>query len=150
MKCRKIAEKVIHHFGLIGSNGVDFVITNEGEPQVVEINPRFQGTLKCVERILGINLVKAHVDACTNSYLPIIGTISGFSVRLVLYALTRSIIPNLHQFEGIQDVPFEGAVIEEGEPLCSIVIDGASRNNALQRATQSANTIYQSIMNFMG
>ncbi|MCK5627520.1 ATP-grasp domain-containing protein, partial [Candidatus Bathyarchaeota archaeon] len=56
-ECKRTAEKVITHFGLIGSNGVDLVIS-EGVPHVIEVNPRFQGTLECTEKALGINLVE--------------------------------------------------------------------------------------------
>lgn len=146
VNCRKLAEKVIRHFGLVGSNGVDFVITQKGDPQVVEINPRFQGTLECVERVLGINLVKTHIDSCSISCLPHIRYTSGYCVRLILYALKRSKIPNLNQFEGIRDVPLKGIVIEKGEPLCSIVMKGLSRDIALRRAQHSARAIYRAIM----
>jgi predicted ATP-grasp superfamily ATP-dependent carboligase len=146
VNCRKLAEKVIRHFGLVGSNGIDFVITQEGDPQVVEVNPRFQGTLECVEQVLRINMVKTHIDACSINHLPRIRQASGFCARLILYALTRSKIPSLNQFEGIRDVPIKGGVIEKGEPLCSIVMSGASRDIALCRAQQSAHAIYRTII----
>jgi len=68
--CRRVAEKVVSKFGLIGLNGVDFIISNDGLPHVVEVNPRFQGTHECVERVLRLNLVETHLNACIHGILP--------------------------------------------------------------------------------
>lgn len=144
-RCREVAEKVIKHYRLVGSNGVDFVITKEGVPKVIEVNPRFQGTLECVERVLGINLVKAHVEASTLGVLPNVGESKSFCARLILYALKRSKIPSLDTFESVKDVPFEGAIVEEGEPLCSVVTEGPNRAVTLQKAGRLADSIYRSI-----
>jgi predicted ATP-grasp superfamily ATP-dependent carboligase len=38
-RCREVAEEVVEHFRLVGSNGVDLVITGEGVPEVIEVNP---------------------------------------------------------------------------------------------------------------
>lgn len=143
-KCRDTAEKVINHYRLIGSNGVDFVITKEGIPTVIEVNPRFQGTLECVERVLGINLVKAHNEACVG-VLPKTSEAKGFCVRLILYALKRSKIPALNSFKNIRDVPYMNVIIEKGEPLCSIIAEGVSRAISLQKANRLAASIYHSI-----
>ncbi len=59
---RQIAEELILHLGLIGSNGVDFIMTRDG-PVILEVNPRFQGSLDAVELATGVNLFDAHVQA---------------------------------------------------------------------------------------
>lgn len=144
-QCREISKKVVLHFNLLGSNGVDFVITEENQPKVIEVNPRFQGTLECVEQVLDINLVKAHIESCTLGVLPDVGKARGFCVRLILYALKRSRIPALDLLEGVRDIPFKGVVVEAGEPLCSIVAKGSSRILALGKARKLADFIYRSI-----
>ncbi|MBO5840933.1 MAG: ATP-grasp domain-containing protein, partial [Methanobrevibacter sp.] len=40
---KNTSEDLIKEFGLIGSNGVDYILDNDGELKVIEINPRFQG-----------------------------------------------------------------------------------------------------------
>nr|NIR86678.1 ATP-grasp domain-containing protein [Candidatus Bathyarchaeota archaeon] len=80
--CKNIVKKVVLHFSLVGSNGVDLVISEEGVPYVMEVNPRFQGTLECVERVLRTNIVRAHVEACIKGILPtIVKKTSIFCVR---------------------------------------------------------------------
>jgi len=141
-RCKGVVERIASHFNLVGSNGIDFVISEEGVPYVVEVNPRFQGTLECVERTLNVNIVKAHVEACVQGKLPIIGKkTSAFCVRLILFAPQRSVVPDLSVFEEVRDVPLPGVIIEEGEPLCSIVVDGADRNSPLKEARRIAESI---------
>ena len=145
-RCKSVAEKAVQHFGLVGSNGVDLVISEKDVPYVVEVNPRFQGSLECVERILDVNIVKAHMEACLQGRLPLIHKHPSTScVRLILFAPQRSFAPNLSTFHEARDIPLKGAVIEEGEPVCSICIDGADRNSSLEKARALATSIGESL-----
>lgn len=142
-KCKSIAEKIALHFGLNGSNGIDLVISKEGKPHVVEVNPRFQGTVECVERVLGINLVESHINACLYGSLPKIKEKKPtFCTRLILYAPKRVIAPNLMGFREVRDVPLPGIIIEKGEPLCSIITEGKNRKISFQKAKKIAKSIY--------
>lgn len=142
-ECRSIGEKVALNFGLRGSNGIDFVISKGNIPYVVEVNPRFQGTLECVERILGINLVKEHINACIHNSLPIIEErSSNFCTRLILYTPARVIAPDLTYFRGVRDIPLLSTIIEKGEPLCSVIAVGNSRRVSLRKAKRTAQKIY--------
>jgi len=141
-RCKGIVERVASHFNLVGSNGIDLVISREGIPYVIEVNPRFQGTLECVERTLNVNIVKAHVEACVQGKLPITEkTPLAFCVRLILFAPQRSVVPDLSIFKEVRDIPLPGVIIEEGEPVCSIVVDGANRNSSLRKARMIAESI---------
>jgi hypothetical protein len=145
-KCKSVAEKVAQHFSLVGSNGVDLVISEKDVPYVVEVNPRFQGSLECVERILDVNIVKAHMEACLQGKLPLIHKHPSTScVRLILFAPQRSFAPNLSTFQEARDIPLEGAIIEEGEPVCSICTNGADRNSSLENARALATSIGESL-----
>lgn len=142
--CRDTVQKIASHFSLTGSNGVDLVISKDGIPYVVEVNPRFHGTLECVERILGINLVNAHIKACVEGTLPLLveGRPTTSYVRLILYALRRSITPRLTGIAEARDIPLPGVIIEEGEPLCSIVVEEKTRSSALRKSMMLADHIY--------
>jgi len=141
-RCKGIVERVVSHFNLVGSNGIDFVISKEGEPYVIEVNPRFQGTLECIERTLNVNIVKAHVKACVEGKLPLITkSPSAFCVRLILFAPRRSVVPDLNVFKEVRDIPLPGVVVEEGEPVCSVIIKEKSRSSALKKARTVAKLI---------
>ena len=146
-RCKEMAERVITNYKLIGSNGVDFVVSEEGIPKMVEVNPRFQGTLECVERVLDINLVQAHLDACNLRVLPELKIISGsYYTRLILFALKRSKVSDLQIHRETRDIPLPRVIVESGEPLCSVIIEGLSREDSLSRANNVAKTIYQSLL----
>jgi len=141
-ECKRIAEKVALHFSLKGSNGVDLVVCEGKAPYVIEVNPRFQGTTECVEHVLGLNLVRTHVNACIHNSLPTIEKPSKCCIRLILYAPARVIAPDLTSLVEARDVPLPGTVIEKGEPLCSIIVAGSNQRYSLGRAKKLAKKIY--------
>lgn len=144
--CRELAEKTTAHFGLVGSNGVDFVFSGDGVPYVVEVNPRFQGTLECVEKVLGMNLVEAHMKACITGSLPeVADLIATFCTRLILFASRQSVVPDLSVCPQVRDIPFPGVIIEEGEPVCSIVAEGESRDLSYAGASSVGEMIINSL-----
>ena len=144
--CRGLAEKIVTHFGLVGSNGVDLVISKRGVPHVVEVNPRFQGTLECVESVSGVNLVEAHVKACMKGLLPKIPeTIRKFCTRLILFAHHRSVVPDLSRYSEVRDMPLPRVIIEKGEPLCSIIAEGKDRDSSFKKAKDVAERIFGSL-----
>ncbi|MDH5449298.1 MAG: ATP-grasp domain-containing protein [Candidatus Bathyarchaeota archaeon] len=140
--CKAIVERIAARFGLVGSNGVDFVISQEGTPYVIEVNPRFQGTLECVERVLGINIVKTHVQTCSEGTLPTIAkTSQRFCSRLILFAPQRSLMPDLTAFKEVSDIPLTSVIVEKGEPVCSIVAEGAERLSSFRSTMIVAESI---------
>jgi len=144
--CEGTIEKIVSHFGLLGSNGVDLVISEDGIPYVIEVNPRFQGTLECVERVLGINLVEAHAKACIQGTLPtVLKRPSVFCTRLILFASQRSVVPDLSALDEVRDIPLPGVVVEQGEPISSIVTEGTDRNSSLREAKSKAKLIQSSL-----
>ncbi len=144
--CKNIGERITSHFDLIGSNGIDFVISEEGILYVVEVNPRFQATLECVERILGINMVEAHVKACLQEKLSTITQKNAvFCTRLILFAPQRSVVPDLSAFEEVRDIPIPEVIIEKGEPVCSIVVEGANREFSLRKTMTIVEQIRKSL-----
>jgi predicted ATP-grasp superfamily ATP-dependent carboligase len=143
INCRKIAEEIASLFNLKGSNGIDLVISKDGTPYIIEVNPRFQGTLECIERVLQINIVEAHLKACLQGTLPSIKRKSrSFCIRLVIFARQHSVVPNFTCFDEVRDVPLPKVIIEEGEPICSIIIEGKNRFSSINRARIKAEQLY--------
>ena len=144
-ECKNVVERVVQHFGLIGSNGVDLVISEKSTPYIIEVNPRFQGTLECVERTLGMNIVEAHVEACVQGGLPTISKkTSLFCARFILFVPQRLVAPELNAFKGVSDIPLPGVILEEGEPLCSLIIEGPSKDYLLKKAHKTTEAIRNS------
>jgi predicted ATP-grasp superfamily ATP-dependent carboligase len=143
-KCDEIVERITEHFNLRGSNGLDFILTEKGLPYVIELNPRFQGTIECIERINQVNLVKTHIEACLNGFLPkkMIKP-TDFCTRLIINAPKRMIAPDLTRLKEVRDIPLPGSIIERGEPLCSIISEGESRLTSQNKTLKIAKLIYE-------
>ena len=131
---RAICEEI----GLVGSNGVDFVLSDR--PYLMEINPRFQNTVDCVEGLLGINLVEEHVRACRGE----VGKYRqprGNSAKLILYAKRGVEIPDLTKISDIVDITPEGSIVRKGHPICSVLKFGESRDETVADAYVLASKI---------
>lgn len=136
-RMKGLAEDVVKELRLIGSNGVDFV-SSEKEDFVIEVNPRFQGSLDTVELALNVNIFDAHVKAFD-------GRISlderklapkRYAARLVVFAERPVRVERSLDVRGVVDVPEVGREIRSEEPIASALCTGETRAKALANAMQ--------------
>ena len=114
----KTSENMIRKFNLIGSNGVDYIL-NENGLYVIEINPRLQGTFECVEMSLGINMLDAHIRACQGELIEIPEP-KLYSYKKIIYSPTRMKYQKI-DLDNIYDLPHIGSITEKSEPLLTII-----------------------------
>ncbi|WP_406657053.1 ATP-grasp domain-containing protein [Methanolobus sp. ZRKC2] len=137
---KNIAEELIIELGLIGSTGVDFLITKDG-PVIIEVNARFQGSLDTVEMATGSNIFGAHMQAFDGSIRPEVTGSKQYAVRAILYGdRDKEITDNIHNTileKQIADVPNVGDMIHVDEPLTSVLSTGHSRGAAINKAKRS-------------
>ena len=127
---------------LIGSNGVDFIITDKG-PVVLEVNPRFQGSIDTVERSTGHNIFRLHHESFLGK-LPVCGDSHCFSIKTIFFAPQRLVVEKrgydylvqCHNAGTAADVPSEGTVCEKDDPVVSFLSDGNSRMEVVRQAEQ--------------
>lgn len=139
------SQKICREIGLLGSNGIDFVI-DEGKPYLMEINPRFQGTMECVERVLGINLVKEHIRACRGE-IGEFGNPNDWVVKLILYAHEDVFAPDLTGFRGLVDIPRKGSIVEKGKPICTVLKSGGDRAETIEDSYRLADKVQKVCQN---
>jgi len=137
----EIAEELTSKLGLIGSNGVDFVITDDG-PVVIEVNARLQGSLDTVERSTGLNMVDEHVNAVRGE-LPERVAAKRYAVKAIVFAKQEGVvIENLEvDREGIVDIPEKGRIVKPGEPIATGIGIGDSRESACADAMKNVECI---------
>jgi len=131
-----MAERIVARLGLLGSNGVDFLLTEEG-PVVVEVNCRFQGSLDTVECATGINVFEAHLNSF-RGLLPSRPAIKCSAGRAIIYAPRSLEIKESLLFPWTADVPRPGSRIERDDPILSIMAKGSNRGEVLARLKDSA------------
>ena len=121
----EMAEEIIARLGLVGSNGVDFLLTEKG-PVVVEVNCRFQGSLDTVESATGQSVFQAHIQSF-GGRLPRRVPPSCFAGRAIIYASRDSVL-NALQRPWTSDVPRPGSRIAKDDPILSIQASGPDRD----------------------
>lgn len=120
-----MAERIVARLGLVGSNGVDFLLTEEG-PVVVEVNCRFQGSLDTVECATGVNVFEAHLNSF-RGLLPSRPAIQCTAGRAIIYAPRSAEIKERMLFPWTADVPRPGSIIGRDDPILSVMAKGSNR-----------------------
>lgn len=136
------SEEVIDKLGLIGSNGVDYIL-HDGELYLIEVNPRLQGTLECAELSLNMNMMEAHLEACQGNMIDV-HLPQKFAVKKIVHAMERSQVGDL-SFQGVYDLPAPEVIIEKGEPIATIINSGLIKEDILFQSKKMVGKIYGSI-----
>lgn len=142
--CDKIktgSETLCKLLNLKGSNGIDFVI-HKDEPYLMEINPRFQGTLECVEMVTGLNMVESHIKACQGILPESIPPSKGYAVKKILYAKHDFLMPET-TIRQVYDITKPNTIVKKGTPVCTIQIYGSTRKEVLLESKMISKQIYQ-------
>lgn len=141
------AKQIALEFRLLGSNGVDFILTKKGV-EVIEVNPRFQGSLDTIELSTGMNIFDAHISAFAGE-LPKLKEASCFAAKAIVYAdkmvaIGKRLSEMLMRYmkKGLAaDIPPPGAVIQSDEPVATMLGKGRTRSLALERVRKSSRFI---------
>jgi predicted ATP-grasp superfamily ATP-dependent carboligase len=116
--------------GLKGLNGLDFMFDGQ-RCHVLEINPRPGATLALYDADYPRGLLAAHLDACAGK-LPAddLPPSPPRAWRVVYAQRDGEIPPELEWPVWSADRPQPGARFRAGEPLCSVIAEGATREDA--------------------
>ena len=146
---RSIASVLAEEFGLVGVNGVDFVV-RDGIPVTVEVNPRYSASMELVERAHGFSVFAAHAAACTTGVLP------HFAPASAPTAVGKSIVYARHDVTcgdtepwlddpTVRDVPHPGEQIPAGRPVCTVFAEGADAGACYDALVGRANDVYETL-----
>jgi predicted ATP-grasp superfamily ATP-dependent carboligase len=140
----EMAEEIVSRLGLLGSNGVDLLLTDSG-PVVVEVNPRFQGSLEAVEMATGLNLFQAHLDAF-RGLLPERPDMLSSAGRAIIYAQKDLVAPEIAVEKWMADIPRPGSRIGKGDPILSLLARGEDREEVLSLLQRRASKLIRRLM----
>ncbi len=141
------AERIALEFGLLGSNGIDFILSENGIV-VIEVNPRFQGSMDTVELALGMNIFEAHINSFAGE-LPKVREPVCFAAKTIVYANKRVVIDSRISGalgkcmdEGrVADIPQQGNVILPDEPITTMLATAKTRPLVLEKVCESSRYI---------
>ena len=146
-----IGTTLTRHFRLRGLFGVDAIRQNE---QIVpaEVNPRYSASMEILEHQHLSSMIQLHVNAFHLGELPRIPPKlpARTNGKLVLYAKRDSTLPpDLTAAPGTRfaDVPqpdtVGGTQIAAGQPMISILTDGANLDDVREKLQEAANEVYR-------
>ncbi len=138
----EIAETLTKELGLLGSNGVDIVITDDG-PVVIEVNPRIQGSLDTVELSTGLNLVDLTTKAVEGNLVLDSVNAKRYAVKAIVFTKHDGAIAENFDTEkgGIVDIPEKGRLVKQGEPIATGIGIGDNRATAFAEAMKNVDRI---------
>ncbi|MBN1330187.1 MAG: ATP-grasp domain-containing protein [Candidatus Heimdallarchaeota archaeon] len=110
---------------LMGSNGIDFVLKDE-KIYFMEINPRFQGSIECVQYATGLNIVSLHLDTFNGILhnLPEEPKYKRYGFKGILFSnLEKPFSVRAYpKSRWIVDRTQYYTLLEKNDPFCSIVL----------------------------
>lgn len=145
-KISGLSSQLVSLLELTGSNGVDYLLTEDGGIYFMEVNTRFQDTLECVEKFRGINLVEEHLKA-VNGEIGISEKKSELCYgKGILYADRNLRVRDLTGIKDVGDIPPPGARIIKDEPVCSIYSSGVDSREVYGGLVDKAAVIRSSFL----
>jgi predicted ATP-grasp superfamily ATP-dependent carboligase len=141
------SKQISIEFKLKGSNGIDFMLTNKGV-KVIEVNPRFQGSIDTVELSMGLSVFDAHIKSFSGE-LPELMEPRCFAAKNIIYAeknlkINRDISDMLVKYmrKGkAADIPHPGQEVSPDEPVTTIFATARTRKMVRYRVSRSARYI---------
>ena len=138
-------------FGLVGVNGLDVVIGRDPQgvvrPFLIEVNPRFSGSMELAERAFGVSVFALHAEGCAGRLPrdPAAGRAADGCVgKGIVYAARPFVAPDTDEWlaRGVRDVPSQGQHIAAGHPVCTVLARGRDREACLAGLFSVAATVY--------
>jgi predicted ATP-grasp superfamily ATP-dependent carboligase len=123
-------------FALRGLFGVDFMWDGE-RAWTVEVNPRPTASLEVMHEV---NAFGAHLQACAGKLPHVDAAHRGAAGKAVLFATDAVVVGDSERWleRGVRDVPHPGERIAAGRPICTVVAQAATPEDALAQLEEQA------------
>ena len=141
------SKQIAIEFKLQGSNGIDFMQTDKGV-YVIEVNPRFQGSIDTVELSTGLNVFDAHIKSFSGE-LPELRETQCFAANNIIYAdkkfeINRDISDTLVKYMSkgkAADIPRHGQEISPDEPVTTVLATARTHKMVQYKVSRTAQYI---------
>lgn len=128
----KVINQLTVATALVGLNSLDFIISDQHQLLILEINPRVSASAELINN--KATLFQQHLDACLGQLLGSPSVLNQNCASLFYhYATSDLIIPeNMLWPTECHDLPPAGLTIKRGEPICTSRVEPLKRNSATQ------------------
>jgi predicted ATP-grasp superfamily ATP-dependent carboligase len=140
-----LLDRLVHASGVIGVNGLDFILDAAGELQTLEINPRPPATIDLYDADIAGGMVALHLRACRGE-LPHLTQPRHARAHAIVYATEAFRVPaRMHWPAWCTDIPEGGSHVPVGAPVCSVHAEApssaAARDGVMARR-ESMSTLF--------
>jgi predicted ATP-grasp superfamily ATP-dependent carboligase len=144
-----LAETAAKHFGLVGVNGIDFIVSGD-VPYPVEIKPRWCASMELFERGSDGFVFAAHAEACLSGSLPSGILAAGDRPETIgkafVFARNDVTIGDTDVWRPadgrIRDIPRPGSRIPAGRPVCTVFATAPDETSCYAALVDRAREIY--------
>jgi uncharacterized protein len=145
----RVAAVVAAELGLIGLNGVDFIV-RQGIPYPIEINPRYSASMELIERAQGLSIFGVHLLACQRrlAAIPLSLDSSAAYGKAIVFARQDSVVGDTRAWlrrSWVADVPRPGEYILKGRPICTVFARGRTPAECRAGLVRRARMIYRTM-----
>jgi len=146
----KLANHLSAAFGLKGLNTLDFILCDG--VKILELNPRWSGSVEMIEAWLGRRLLIEHIKACKGE-LPdkaewerSVRSQRFYGKKIIFADVSFTVRDDAEDWQrlyqyGIRDIPWPKSSIKKGEPICTVLADGTSKDECLLKLSEKAKQV---------
>jgi len=136
-------------FGLVGVNGVDFVV-RDGVPVAIEVNPRWSASMELVDRVCEVPLMCVHVESCRAGAPQPVHRSRGVGAmgKAIVFAKGSVTVGDTSVWldsTDVRDVPSPGTSFDRGEPICTVFATGRTFAHCYAALADRAAAIYEEL-----
>ena len=154
LKARKMVTMLTRQCGLMGVNGIDFLLTDEGDVLFLEVNPRYSASMELYLKAYGLDVFRLHVEAFQGK-LPNRHSLPeenpGYKGpcwgKAIVYAPWDLLTEDTKTWfaRGIRDIPYPNEEIPAGAPLCTVFAEAESRNGCLDALEEKRGWVLKNV-----
>jgi uncharacterized protein len=150
-RIHRLAEFLTREYGLIGINGIDFILTGD-QVCLIEVNPRYSASMELIEQAHRVPIFQVHAQAVLEGKLPQLRLAPGmqngnFFGKAILFAEEPAIVPDTGSWleRSIRDVPAEGERLLAGNPICTLFANQPTYEETLTDLARQAASLRREI-----
>ncbi len=148
---RRLAEFLTREYGLIGVNGIDFILKDD-RIWPIEVNPRYSASMELIEQAYNLAMFDIHMKSALEGILPDFELKSFINSgkyygKAILYAERDSVAPDILDWmvRNIRDVPAPGEELRNGGPVSTILAGGMTFDETLAELIGKAEALKKEI-----
>ncbi|MFL2870793.1 MAG: ATP-grasp domain-containing protein [Pirellulaceae bacterium] len=136
-----MANEIALRCSIVGLFGLDFKVW-DNQLWLLEINPRFTASMDLLSNGADTNIIQQHIDACHNkplTQMPNSHRFETIKTRAILFAKSPTrFISSCNTLDYLADIPDNNALINVGNPICSVYGRGKTASESVKHAMENA------------